>query len=59
IARILADRVATVEALSTEQGISVPKLLINGDLVAPTMTSYSADCLTSFIEEAAGGGVSE
>ncbi|MDX1419936.1 MAG: vitamin K epoxide reductase family protein, partial [Rubricoccaceae bacterium] len=46
IARILADRVATVEALSTEQGISVPKLLINGDLVAPTMTSYSADCLT-------------
>lgn len=59
IARILADRVATVEALSTEQGISVPKLLINGDLVAPTMTSYSADCLTYFIEEAAGGGVSE
>lgn len=54
LARILSDRVATVEALSTDQGISVPKLLINGNLVSSTMTSYSADCINYFIEEAAG-----
>ena len=55
LARIFEDRVATVEALGTDDGISVPKLLINGNLVAPTYESYSPDCLTYFIEQAAAG----
>jgi uncharacterized membrane protein/protein-disulfide isomerase len=57
LTRILADRVAAVEALSDGEGISVPKLMINGDLVAATMESYSADCLGYFIEQAAEGGM--
>jgi uncharacterized membrane protein len=56
LARILEDRVAAAEALGDEEGISVPKLLINGRLVAATYASYSPTCLTYFIEEAAGGG---
>lgn len=35
-------------------GISVPKLAINGQVVAPTNASYSPRCLNEFIAEAAG-----
>lgn len=55
LARVLADRVAAIEALGNEDGISVPKLLINGRVVASTVESYSPDCITYFIEQAAAG----
>ncbi len=35
-------------------GISVPKLAINGRVVASSYASYSADCLQQFIDDAAG-----
>jgi protein-disulfide isomerase len=55
LARILEDRVAAVEALGDGEGISVPKLMIDGRLIASTYESYSPDCLSYFIEQAAAG----
>ena len=53
LANIMDDRVAAIEAVGTEDGVSVPKLIIEGRVVAPTYESYSADCISYFIEQAA------
>src|SRR5690606_41644654 len=52
--QIMIDRVATTSVMTKpgQSGVSVPKLFIEGRLVAPTYESYSPECLTYFIEQA-------
>ena len=50
LTRIQAQAEAVGEAFSTTDGrLSVPKLAVNGRVVAPTYASYSDRCLTEFI----------
>jgi uncharacterized membrane protein/thiol-disulfide isomerase/thioredoxin len=52
-----SELVSAAFALPNGQ-ISVPKVAINGHVVASTISSYSADCMGQFIEEALAGGAS-
>ncbi|MEO0559183.1 MAG: vitamin K epoxide reductase family protein [Bacteroidota bacterium] len=49
-----ADAVSEAFA-SPDGGISVPKLAINGRIVAPTNSSYSPRCIAEFIAQAGSG----
>ncbi|GAB5537460.1 MAG: thioredoxin domain-containing protein [Rubricoccaceae bacterium] len=53
-----ADAVSEAFA-SPDGGISVPKLAINGRVVAPTNASYSPRCIAEFIAQAASGEATE
>jgi protein-disulfide isomerase len=53
LTRIQAQAEAVGASFSTADGrLSVPKLAVNGRVVAPTYASYSERCLTEFIAEA-------
>jgi len=53
-----ADAVSAAFA-SPDGGISVPKLAINGRIVAPTNASYSPRCIAEFIAQAGAGEPAE
>ncbi|OZC02124.1 vitamin K epoxide reductase family protein [Rubricoccus marinus] len=53
LASVQADATAVQEALTIPGvGLSTPKLIIGGRVIAPTNESYSENCLNQFIAEA-------
>ncbi len=56
LAEVQADASAVQEALTAPGGgLSTPKLIIGGRVIAPTNESYTESCLNQFIANAASG----